>query len=133
MLDAAMMVIVLGTVAVALAVDVAVLVGWLRRWHFRKRVAPSLGQTRPQARTAEAVVLFGGRYGGRLWLAPAKCSLRRIPLATVNSNVSGSMVRRARRRSPQVDEVPSAPACMAVSAVSCLKLLSRLTGPMCVP
>jgi hypothetical protein len=31
MIDAAMMVIILGTVAVALAVNVAVLVGWLRK------------------------------------------------------------------------------------------------------
>jgi hypothetical protein len=31
MIDAAMMVAVLGTTALALAVDVAVLVGWLRR------------------------------------------------------------------------------------------------------
>jgi hypothetical protein len=42
--------------------------------------------------------------------SPPRC----IPLATVNSNVSGSMVRRARRQSPQVDEVPSALACVAV-------------------
>jgi hypothetical protein len=32
------------------------------------------------------------------------------------------MVRRARRQSPQVDEVPSAPACVAVER-ECLKLL----------
>jgi hypothetical protein len=38
MLDAALMVMVLGTVTVALAVDVAVLVGWLRR---RPRRSPA--------------------------------------------------------------------------------------------